>query len=119
MVEEKIQELLKTTELPAVIGDLPGSTEDTVCILLYDGAGNTEFFGPRTCTTLFNPLIRIVVRNNSYDEGKQWVELIQDTLHRYHDDDFISIILEGNPQYLGKSIQKLHEFQIMFDVQIM
>lgn len=121
MIEEGILDILQSfnPELPVVIGDLPSSEENNICILLHDGPGNTEFFGDRNCTTLYNPLIRIVVRNKSYDEGKQWVNAIHTTLHRYRDDQFMSIIIFGNPQYLGKSMQKLHEFQILFDAQVL
>ena len=118
MLEEEILKLMPE-DVPSGIGDLPGATENTARILLYDGPGNTEFFGDRSCSTLYNPLIRIIVRNKSYDEGKQWVEQIHAALHRYRDERFISILIVGNPQYLGKSIQKLHEFQILFLAQVL
>lgn len=118
MIEERIQKLLPAT-LKSVIGDLPGSTENNVCIMLYDGPGNTEFFGGQDCQTLYNPLVQIVVRHKSYEQGKEWLTQVQYTLHRYHDMYFRSIILVGTPQYLGRSMQKLHEFQILFDVRVM
>lgn len=119
MTEEYIQELLMAEDLPAVIGDLPGSEDNNVCILMSGSYPNTEYMGERTCSTLFNPAIKIVVRNKSYEEGQEWVDQAQNTLHRYHDDKIVSSLLVGSPRYLGRSMQKLHEFQLLFDVQIL
>lgn len=123
MIEERIQNLLKSEEFQIpfdpVIGDLPGSEENNVCILLASSGENTEYMGERNCSTLYNPLVQIIVRNKSYDEGNEWVETTQNILHRYNDNHLLSVLLIGSPVYLGKSIQKLHEFQLTFSVMVL
>ena len=113
MVEQHIYNLLPA-DLPKVIGDLPGSCSNAVAIMLYDGPGNEEYF---STGTIFRPVVKIVVRNQSYERAQAQIKLIKDTLHRYTDDYFVSIMLVGYPLYLGKGEQKLHEFQIVFNIQ--
>lgn len=117
MIAESIKSLLPS-ELPVVIGDLPATTQSIVGVLDYDGATSTEYFGARKETSIFNPIVKIVVRHTSYETGNQWIEQIRDTLHRYHDDFFLSILTVGSPSYLGRSAEKLHEFQIIFKTQV-
>ena len=118
MVADRIYELLPA-ELPKTIGDLPGSETDAVAIMEYDGATSTEYFGPRNDgTSVFQPIVKIVVRTDSYEEGNAWSELIKKTLHRYTDDYFISIMIVGTPMYLGRDEMKLHEFQVTFRTQV-
>lgn len=119
MIEEYLQDLLKSLKLPITIGDLPGSTENHISLILFGSYHNSEYMGARECTTIYNPIVRFIIRNISYDEGKTWVEKIQYALHRYHDDRIISMFLLGSPHYLGRNEQKLHEFQLTFDVQTM
>lgn len=118
MVEEKLQGLLPST-LPVTIGDLPSTQNDSICIIMYDGGFNTEYFGKKPDpVTVLQPVAKFVVRHHSYEVAKQWIEQIQDTLHRHTDDYFLSILLAGTPLYLGRSAQKLHEFQVTFNIQV-
>lgn len=118
MVADKIYELLPAT-LPKTIGDLPSSTTDAVAIMEYDGATSTEYFGMRNAgSSVFQPIVKIVVRTDSYAKGVEWSELIKAALHRYTDDYFISILVVGTPMYLGRDEMKLHEFQVTFKTQV-
>lgn len=116
MLEEKLQGLLPVT-LPATIGDLPSTRDNCICIVMYDGGYNTEYFGAKPAT-VYQPVAKFVVRHDSYEVGNQWVEQLKETLHRYTDEYFLSIMLAGTPLYLGRSAQKLHEFQITFNIQV-
>lgn len=114
MVEKKIKNLIPES-IPIVIGDLPGGTNDIAAIKLFDGAMNEYYFKHGT---VFRPVIKIVVRNQSYEQAHEWIEQIKQTLNEYTDDYFVSILLSGYPMYLGKNEQKLHEFQIVFNIRI-
>lgn len=119
MIAEKIYDMLPQ-EWPLSIGDLPSTNDVAVAIMEYDGATSAEYFGPRDSSnsSIFNPIVKIVVRHDSYVTGQTWCETIKDTLHRYHDDYFMSILLVGVPMYLGRNEQKLHEFQVTFQTQV-
>lgn len=98
----------------ATIGDLPATQSDHIGIMLYDGSYNTEYFGEQQGSTIFNPLIKIVVRNHSYEKANDWCRIIKETLHRYTSDKILSIFLIGFPMYLGRDPQGLQEFQLTF-----
>ena len=114
MLEKRIYDLLPDS-LPKVIGDLPSTASNAVAIMAYDGvAGDAYFhFG-----AVFAPTIKIVVRNNSYEEAQLQILDIRQALHRHTDEYFLSIMLRGYPIYLGRDEQKFHEFQIVFNVQV-
>lgn len=116
MVAEKIYDLLPQ-DWPRVIGDLPSTNEIAVGIMEYEGATSTEFFGVSDCS-VFNPIVKIVIRHTSYPTGQEWSEVLKDTLHRYHNEDIgiLSILIVGAPIYLGRNEQKLHEFQVTFNI---
>lgn len=118
MVAEKIYDLLPQ-EWPLVIGDLPSTPDAVVGIMEYDGATSTEYFG-ETNKSLFNPIVKIVIRHSSYSKGQAWAEKVKDTLHRYHNEDIgiLSCLLVGTPIYLGRNEQKLSEFQVTFNISI-
>lgn len=117
MISERIYEMLPQ-EWPLVIGDLPATHNIAVGILEYDGATSTEYFGTKESSSIYGPTIKIVIRHNDYAEGQRWAETIKSILHRYHDDYFLSIMLIGTPIYLGRSPEKLHEFQVSFRTQV-
>ena len=126
MVAEKIHNLLPQ-EWPLVIGDLPSTSENAVGIIEYDGATSTEYFGVRdtfalraSAASIFNPIVKIVIRHASYSEGQKWSDEVKDTLHRFHDDyiGILSCLMAGTPLYLGRNDQKLHEFQVTFNISI-
>ena len=118
MVAEKIYNLLPQ-DWPLVIGDLPSAEDVVVGIVEYDGATSTEYFGVMN-KSVFNPIVKIVIRHSMYSTGQAWAEEVKDTLHRYHNEDMgiLSILMAGTPMYLGRNAQKLHEFQITFNISI-
>lgn len=118
MVAEQIYDLLPQN-WPLVIGDLPSTTDVVVGIMEYDGATSTEYFGV-TNKSVFNPIVKIVIRHSSYPEGQEWAEKVKNTLHRYHNEGIgiLSILMAGVPIYLGRNEQKLHEFQVTFNISI-
>lgn len=117
MIAEKIYDMLPS-DLPKVIGDLPSTSNVVVGIVEYDGSTSTEYFGARDVSSIYAPIVKIVIRHTSYATGQQWAAQIRDVLHRYHDDNLLSIMLVGAPIYLGRNEQKLHEFQITFRTQV-
>lgn len=117
MIAETIKELLPQT-LPVVVGDLPATAQTVVGVVEYDGNTSTEYFGERKSSSIFQPIVKVVVRHTDYETGDDWIKQVQDALHRYHDDFFLSILMVGSPTYLGRSAEKLHEFQVIFRTQI-
>lgn len=117
MVAEKIYDLLPQ-DWPLVIGDLPSTMDTVVGIVVYDGATSTEYFG--IAKSIFNPIVKIVIRHTSYPTGREWADEVKNTLHRYHDEysGILSILMAGVPMYLGRNEQKLHEFQVTFNISI-
>ena len=103
---------------PLTIGDLPATHDIAVCITEYDGATGTEYFGNTPGNSIFAPIIKCVVRHSSYKTGQAWSDAIAGALHRYHDNTLLSVLLIGAPMYLGRSEEKLHEFQITFQINI-
>lgn len=118
MVAEKIHDLLPQ-EWPLVIGDLPSVSDVVVGISEYDGATSTEYFGD-VSNSLFNPIIKVVIRHTTYPEGQAWADEVKNVLHRYHNEDIgiLSIMMIGVPMYLGRNEQKLHEFQVTFNISV-
>lgn len=118
MVAEKIHDLLPQ-DWPLVIGDLPSTNDVVVGIMEYDGAASTEYFGA-TNNSLFNPIVKVVIRHTSYPEGQAWADEVKDLLHRFHNKDIgiLGILMVGTPMYLGQNEQKLHEFQVTFNISI-
>lgn len=125
MIEDSILGLLPLELLPfATIGDLPGTQKNEIGLIFYDGATNTEYFGPRVGSTVFQPIMKCVARNSSYEVAKEWIESIKNALHRYSDSgeglegEILSILMVGSPMYLGRNEQKFHEFQVTFNIQV-
>lgn len=117
MIAEKIKALLPA-ELPVIIGDLPAPNLEAIGILETDGAVSTEYFGPQAGSSIFQPIVKIVLRSSSYPTLQSWIEIIKNMLHRYHDETFMSIMLVGAPMYLGRNEQKFHEFQLVFNTTV-
>lgn len=117
MVAERLADLLPKN-LPVVIGDLPASSNEVIGIVEYDGSQSTEYFGAKESSSILNPIVKFVIRSITYPTGSDWADQIKDILHRYHDDYFVSILLVSSPIYLGRSPEKLHEFQVTFRIQV-
>lgn len=117
MIAEHIRSLLPA-EWPVTIGDLPSPNVSAVGIVELNGNFNAEYFGPQQGCSIMQPLVKLIFRNQSYEELSTWVEEAKQILHRYHDDTFLSVLLIGSPVYLGRSAQKYHEFQETFQIQL-
>ena len=117
MIAEKIKALLPL-EWPTTIGDLPSPNAEAIGILEYDGAASTEYFGSQQGSSVFNPIVKIVFRGASYPDLRAQAEQSRSILHRYHDADILSILMVGTPMYLGRNEQKMHEFQVVFRIQV-
>lgn len=115
MVAERVYDLLPEA-LPKVIGDLPSAEKNIVAIMEYSGVVSTEYFG--SSGSIFRPILKVLIRNESYQTGSDWAELVKETLHRYHDDFFINIMLVNAPIYLGRNPSREHEFQVTFNTQV-
>lgn len=116
MIADNVYDILSAahSDWPMTVGALPSTNANAIGLMDYDGYTSTEYFGSGS---VFQPLLKAVVRNNSYEEGQEWCEAIKDALHRYHDDTFLSILLVGDIMYLGRGETKLHEFQLTFTIQ--
>lgn len=107
---------------PRFIGELPSLSDVGCGIVLLDGISSLEYFAPRASgvttpqegESLFRPIIRFMIRTKTYPEGAEWAELIKDALHRYTDDTLLQCMFQGAILYLGRSPEKLHEFQLTF-----
>lgn len=107
---------------PRFIGELPSLSDEGCGIVLLDGMSSLEYFAPRASgvttpqegESLFSPIIRFVIRTKTYPKGAEWSELIKDALHRYTDDTLLQCMFQGAVLYLGRSSEKLHEFQLTF-----
>lgn len=117
MIAEKIYDLLPA-DWPLVVGDLPAPNQVVVGIVEYDGATSTEYFGLKETSSVFSPIVKIVIRHTLYEKGQEWARITRETLHRYHDDTLLSVLLVGAPVYLGRNAEKLHEFQVTFRTQV-
>lgn len=117
MIAELIFNLLPE-KWPKVIGDLPAVAQQTVGVMEYDGSTSTEFFGSQDTSSIFSPIVKIVIRTRKYETGMTWAEEAKKILHRHHDDKLLSVLLVGAPMYLGRTPEKLHEFQVTFRTQV-
>lgn len=117
MIAESIYDLLPA-DWPKVIGDLPAVSGTVVGIIEYDGAQSTEYFGQRSTSSILKPLVKIVIRHSSYETGQLWATTAKQILHRYSGGKILSIMLVGAPMYLGRSVEKLCEFQTVFQIQV-
>lgn len=119
MIEDVLLGLLPVELVPvATIGDLPGTQRDEVCLMLYDGVANDEYFGGRVDSTIYQPIVKVIVRNHSYEVAKQWIDYVKNAFHRYTGGEVLSIFMVGSPMYLGRNSQKLHEFQVTFNIKM-
>ena len=114
MIAEYVQSLLPGN-LPAFVGELPSQRENAIAVIEYSGNANTEYFDD---STMFEPVVKIVVRNHSYPEAQAQMKTVVDTLHRYHDETLLLCLVVGQPMYLGRGDLGLHEFQVTFRTNI-
>ena len=121
MIAEKLYDLLPA-EWPKVIGDLPATSQEVVGIVEYDGCVNLTkgaiVCADRVTTVSLAPIVKVVIRSLVYEQGQLWANAVKSTLHRYHDDTMLSVLLVGAPIYIGRTTEKLHEFQVTFKIKV-
>ena len=121
MIADNVRALLPA-DWPVTVGDLPSPNVEAVCLIEFDGYYNTQYFGMGPGTMIGHPLVKVIGRSASYQQGEYWMDESKRILNRYHsnndEDEIISITMVGTPTYLGRNTQKFHEFQITFQVQV-
>lgn len=115
MVAEYISGLLPS-DWPKFIGDLPSGRSEAIALMEYDGVGSTNYFGQ--ARSILQPILKVVVRTESYKVGDTYCEDLKELLHKYHDEVILSMLLAGSTMYLGRDEDKMHEFQLIFNIQI-
>ncbi len=102
---------------PKVVGELPGLTDVGCGLVLLDGAFSLEYFATDSRSenaSMFQPILRFLIRVEDYPQGAEWCDLIKDALHRYHDEHILQCLFSGSILYLGRNTEQLHEFQLTF-----
>lgn len=120
MVASKVKDLLPSN-WPITVGDLPAANVEAVGIIEFDGYFNTMYLGMPQNAAVLQPLVKIVARSQSYAQGELWMDQAKEYLNGYVDPwqgDIMSIVMVGTPTYLGRNEQKLHEFQVVFQVLV-
>lgn len=109
-----IRDLVKDKiSIPTFIGELPSLADQGIAIKAQEGYTNSKYFGQYP--NLYEPLFIVSIRTNTYSVGANTAQTLIDTLDKFTDNDGIkSINLVGSIVYLGRSQQKLHEFQVTF-----
>jgi hypothetical protein len=112
MVAEIVYNTLKTI-VPCVIGDLP-SIEATGCGLIeIEGSSSLNFFG--TSESIHRPLLRVLIRSNTSEQGLNYSKLVTDALNKKQiSEDALMCILVHEPIYLGRTANSLYEWQLTF-----
>ena len=111
---EYIYSILPATLKPKFVGEVPSQSDEGVAISLVDGEDSTGFLS--TDTIMTRPYIQIVVRTKSYDKGNKFCVQVIDVLDKYRNEEhnILGLWLRGNINYLGRTEEKLHEFELTF-----
>lgn len=111
---EYIYSILPATLKPKFVGEVPSQSEEGIAIALTDGEDSDLFFG--SGATLARPYVQIVVRTKEYAKGSKFCNQIIETLDRYKQESegILGLWMQGNIDYLGKTEEKLHEFELTF-----
>ncbi len=112
MVAEIAYNALKS-KVPCVIGDLP-SIEATGCGLIeIEGSSSLNYFG--TSESIHRPLLRVLIRSNTSEQGLNYSKLVTETLNKKQlSKDALMCVLVHEPIYLGRTANSLYEWQLTF-----
>lgn len=143
-LSEYIVNLIPETVAPKFVGELPSLSTEGVAIAVFNSGVNTIYFG--TTEAIYRPVVRVIVRHKDYPTGCIFAQTIQETLHGYAvkksgttwqnlkdtrtweklldttwgdiktDETLLSVTAVGTPNYLGRSAEKLHEFQSLYQI---
>lgn len=114
MICEYLWGQIPTEVKPRFVGDIPSQSEEGISLSLQDGAETTTFLGQKEA--LYRPYVQCFVRNEDYQKGDGFVDKVVKALDKFHDDMILSCLMVGYPTYLGLNEDKLHEFQIVFQL---
>lgn len=104
--------IFKKVKPTVFIGDVPSLADEGISIKMLDGNPNSKYFGESP--DLYEPMYQIFIRTKDYEAGATSAQTIKDTLDEYSDRSLKSLTLVGSILYLGRSEQKMHEFQLTF-----
>ena len=119
MIASRVKDLLPP-DWPVTVGDLPSPNVEAVGLIEFDGYYNAMYFGMRYGTAIVQPLVKVVARSASYEQGEYYMDQAKQILNGTSDpaNNILSIVMVGTPTYLGRNPQKMHEFQVVFQIQV-
>lgn len=118
-VPNKLKDMIvkkKVSTLPIFIGDLPSLSDKGLAIRMVEGNPSTTYFGMSNLNYLHNPMVVLVCRVGEYDTGSTLMQSLQEMFDGYHDRNFSGINVIGKPFYLGRTTEKMHEFQLTLSI---
>lgn len=113
----KVPEALKKAlsnkvKQPVYIGEAPSLADECIAVRMLDGNPNATYFGMKS--SLYQPLYQFYIRTKDYESGAISAQTIKDLLDGFSKGGLKSLNLVGSILYLGRSEQKMHEFQLTF-----
>ena len=96
------------------IGSWPPHAPNAIAIRLWDGQ-NQEYFGQRT---IFVPTVLFLIRHEEYAPAMGWCKFIKSKFHQYRSDEIAQMSMRGDILHLGRNAERLHEFQMMFNIMV-
>ena len=100
-------------KVPCVLGELP-SIEAVGCGLIeIEGSPSLNYFGQSE--SIHRPLLRVMVRTKTAEQGNTYVSTIVDNLNKKAlTEQALMCMLVHEPLYLGRTPNSLYEWQITF-----
>ena len=112
-VPENLKKLISSkVKLPVYIGEAPSLADECIAVRMLEGSPNANYFGKQP--SLYQPFYQTYIRSKSYESGADAAQTIKDVLDGYSKGGLKSVQLVGSVLYLGRSEQKMHEFQLTF-----
>lgn len=113
VIPEYIRKLiLRKVKLAVFVGDVPSLAEEGIAVKMLEGNPNSMYFGE--IPNMYEPMYQILIRARDYTVGAISAQAIKDVLDGYTDKNLQALTLVGSILYLGRSEQKMHEFQLTF-----
>lgn len=109
--------ILSTGIQNVVIGDLPELQESCIAIRPVDGYPSTLYLGmPET----MEPLVEVITRNKSYEEGTDMYNKALKALNKYSDTSagILLCVVTGSPGYLGRNTNDFGEWHFILHVSV-
>lgn len=103
---------------PVVVGGLPALNINCVALKPNDGYESTRYFG---LVASDEPLVEVVIRNESYPVGQAQYLVISKALDMYRnpDESIMSCFLIGSPGYLGADTAGFHEWHLILHLTVL